>query len=47
MTTQPPNIVLIMADQLSAAALPFYGEALVKAPHLSALAKKGVVTDKG
>ena len=34
-----------MADQLSAAALPFYGEALSRAPHLSALAEKGVVFD--
>lgn len=40
---QSPNILFIMADQLQAPALPFYGHPLVKTPHLSALAKNGVV----
>jgi len=38
-----PNIVYIMADQLSAKALPFYGNPTVKAPMLSRLAQEGVV----
>ena len=29
-----PNILLIMADQLSAFALPCYGHPVVKAPHI-------------
>ena len=33
-----PNVVLVMADQLAAQALPFYGHGIVKAPHLEALA---------
>ena len=43
MSTEHPNILCIMADQLSAPALPFYGHPIVKAPHLSALAEEGVV----
>lgn len=38
-----PNILLIMADQLSALALPAYGHRVVKAPHISALAEDGVL----
>lgn len=38
-----PNILFIMADQMSAKALPFYGHPVVKAPTLSRLAKEGVV----
>lgn len=38
-----PNILLIMVDQLAAPALPVYGHAVVKAPHISALADAGVV----
>ena len=38
-----PNIVLVMADQMSAKALPFHGHQVVKAPALSALANAGVV----
>jgi choline-sulfatase len=33
-----PNVVFIMADQMAAPALPFYGHALVKTPHLAELA---------
>ena len=40
-----PNFVLIMADQLTAHALPFYGHALVRTPNLSRLANEGVVFD--
>jgi choline-sulfatase len=42
MSTQP-NILLLMADQLAAAHLPAYGNAVVHAPRLSALASEGVV----
>jgi choline-sulfatase len=38
-----PNILLLMADQLAAAHLPAYGNAVVQAPRLSALAREGVV----
>lgn len=38
-----PNIVFIMADQMSAKALPFYGHPVVKAPTLARLAEEGVV----
>jgi choline-sulfatase len=40
-----PNILLIMADQIAAPALPVYGHTVVKAPHLEALAAQGVVFD--
>lgn len=40
--TSMPNIVLIMADQLSASALGCYGHPVVKTPHLDALAADGV-----
>jgi choline-sulfatase len=38
-----PNILLIMADQLSGPALPFHGNSVVKAPHLEALAARSTV----
>jgi len=41
--TAPPNILLVMADQLAAAHLPAYGNATVQAPRLSQLAREGVV----
>lgn len=40
---QKPNIVFIMADQMSAKALPFYGHPVVQAATLSRLAREGVV----
>ena len=40
-----PNILFLMVDQLAAPALPAYGHPVVKAPHISALAKQGVVFD--
>ncbi len=42
---RPPNILLVMADQLVPGALPFHGNATAKAPTLSALAESGVVFD--
>jgi choline-sulfatase len=38
-----PNIVLLMADQLAAPALPIYGHPLVQAPAIRALAERGAV----
>ncbi len=43
MTNKPPNILLVMVDQLAPAFLPIHGHKIVKAPHLQALADKGVV----
>jgi choline-sulfatase len=40
-----PNILVIMADQLSPAFLPAYGFDLVKAPNIAKLAERGVVFD--
>ncbi|VTU46676.1 Choline-sulfatase (plasmid) [Variovorax sp. SRS16] len=40
-----PNILMIMADQLSAPVLPFHGNTAVKAPHLQALAERSTVFD--
>jgi choline-sulfatase len=45
MHNKRPNILFIMADQMTAPALPFYGHPLVKTPHLSALAETAVVFD--
>lgn len=42
-TTQKPNILFVMADQLAARYLPFHGHPLVQTPHLSRLAREGVV----
>lgn len=41
-----PNILFIMADQMSAKALPMYGHPVVQAPALARLAAEGVVFDK-
>ena len=38
-----PNILILMADQLSAAALPVYGNRTARTPHLDALAERAVV----
>jgi choline-sulfatase len=40
---RPPNLLLIMVDQLAAGWLPAYGHPIVKAPTTSALAHGGVV----
>jgi choline-sulfatase len=43
MSSSSPNILLLMADQLTASALPFYGNAVCQTSHLSALAASSVV----
>lgn len=40
--TKAPNILLIMADQLTGAAIPMNGRREVKTPHLSALANEAI-----
>jgi choline-sulfatase len=40
-----PNILILMADQLTAGALPAYGNRIVRTPHLDRLAREGVVFD--
>src|SRR6202030_1282450 len=37
-----PNILILMADQLTARALPAYGNRVAKTPHIDALADRGV-----
>jgi choline-sulfatase len=39
------NILFIMADQMAAPLLPFYGSSPIKLPNLSRLAEQGVVFD--
>lgn len=41
-----PNILFLIADDLSAQALGCYGNKQVKTPHLDALAKRGTVMDR-
>ena len=43
MVAEHPNILCIMADQLTAPALPCYGHPVVQTPYISALAEAGVV----
>ena len=38
-----PNIVFVMADQMSGMAMPFHGHPVVRAPALSRLAAEGIV----
>jgi choline-sulfatase len=40
-----PNFLILMADQLTARALPAYGNRIAKTPHINALAADGVVFD--
>ena len=40
-----PNVLLLMCDQLAAAWLPAYGHSVTHAPHLTALAREGVIFD--
>jgi choline-sulfatase len=40
-----PNILILMADQLTAGALPCYGNRTALTPHIDALAAAGVVFD--
>ncbi len=44
--TRRPNIIVIQADQLAAAALGAYGNAVVKSPHIDSLGSEGVVFDR-
>lgn len=41
--TDQPNILVLMADQLTSNALPAYGNRVAKTPHIDALAAAGVV----
>jgi len=41
--TATPNILILMADQLAARALPAYGNRVSKTPHIDGLADRGVV----
>ena len=43
--TTPPNILIVMADQLAASWLPAYGQVVVQAPNLTALSADGVTFD--
>jgi len=43
MSGRPPNILLVMVDQLAASWLPAYGHGVVQAPSFTALAREGVV----
>ena len=45
MSKTPPNIVLIMADQLAPQFTGAYGHPIVKTPHLDALAARGARFD--
>ena len=40
-----PNILILMADQLTAGALPAYGNRVARTPHMDTLAERGVVFD--
>src|SRR3954464_8096117 len=40
-----PNILVVMADQLTVSAMPFHGDPVAQAPAMSALADRGVVFD--
>ena len=40
-----PNILILMADQLAAGALPAYGNTVARTPNMDALADRGVVFD--
>jgi choline-sulfatase len=43
MSGRPPNLLLIMVDQLGAPWLPVYGHPVVQSPNISRLAEAGVV----
>ncbi len=45
MTKRPPNILLVMADQLAPQFTSAYGHPLVKTPHIEALAARGTRFD--
>ncbi len=41
-----PNVLLVVADQLAAAALAPYGNRAVRAPHIAGLAERGVLFER-
>jgi choline-sulfatase len=43
--SRSPDILVVMADQLAPAALPFHGDPVTRAPAMSELADRGVVFD--
>lgn len=43
---RPPHLLLILADQLAASALPPYGNRVALAPHLARLGEEGVVFER-
>ena len=43
MTRSQPNIVMIMADFMSALALPMYGDGTIRAPYMKRLGEESVV----
>ncbi len=43
MTKRPPNVLIVMADQMAPTFLPIYGHPVARAPNMEALAKEGVV----
>ena len=45
MTNPTPNILILMADQLTPFALPAYGNRVARTPTLDRLAAEGVVFD--
>ena len=45
MAQQPPNILFIQCDQLTAATLGCYGNGIASTPHVDSLAERGVVFD--
>ena len=45
MANMRPNLLILMADQLTARVLPTYGGKVAKTPHIDALAGDGVVFD--
>ena len=45
MTQRPPNVLVVMVDQLTPRMLGCYGNAAARAPHMDRLAAEGVVFD--
>lgn len=45
MSTRAPNLLILMSDQMGAPVLPIHGHPVCQAPHIEALADRGVVFD--